>query len=816
MSRPNWIGKTLGNRYQIQEILGQGGMSAVYKALDPNLQRVVAVKLIHPHLSEDPKFISRFEEEARSVAQLRHPNITQIYDFNHDGDVYYMVQEFVPGETLQERLRRLNRDGRPMALADAVRFTMDICSAMGYAHDRGLIHRDIKPANIMLDVQGKAILMDFGIVKIVGGSSHTTTGAVVGTAMYMAPDVIRGETPDARSDIYSLGVTLFEMVSGRPPFKADSAMSLMMMHLHDPLPDLYNLRPETPDDLIAVIEKSLAKGRADRYQSAQEMWAVLKRVLDRLEGGVSPVMAQVVQPPSRLAPNQAATQLEPQVPGSGQVVGAASAPPGPAKPPERTLRESELAQRAQQSQVGRPGAASDPGISGPTRMEVSPAPPLMASGAYPQEQQGAARPAGSGAVPPSSASPARPAAPAAAKPVLARPALLAGGGIVLVLILFCLVAGGLAGGYMLNRAGMFTGATDTPAATLTATQTSAVVAPLLQATTATSSPTSEAATAPALPTPTPTPEFIPTITIPAGIHFARINTIELDDQGRYIVSYETSEFTEQLPGEHVHFFFNTVPPEQAGVPGKGPWILYGGPRPFSQYKASDRPQNASQMCILVANPNHSVQPDSGNCLPLPDVPAVTMRSDSICRAGPGEAYGSVAPLSFRTTVLLRGLSMDEGWWFIQNPESFSDSCWIPISLAVVSGDISQLQVIEAPALPTDVPAASQSVEITGITVDSQNRYVVDFVTQNFTPQIPGVHIHFFFNTVSPDQVGLGGSGDRLMFGGPSPFTGYTVSDRPAGATQMCATVVNPDHSVIPNSGNCFDLPSTPLAGLPVP
>src|SRR3990172_7064644 len=174
MSRPNWIGKTLNGRYKIQEILGQGGMSAVYKALDPNLQRVVAVKMIHSHVSEDPKFISRFEEEARSVAQLRHPNITQVFDFNHDGETYYMVQEFVPGETLQERLRRLNKAGQRLPLTEAIRITIDVCSAMGYAHDRGMIHRDIKPANIMLDVQGRAILMDFGIVKIVGSTSHTT------------------------------------------------------------------------------------------------------------------------------------------------------------------------------------------------------------------------------------------------------------------------------------------------------------------------------------------------------------------------------------------------------------------------------------------------------------------------------------------------------------------------------------------------------------------------------------------------------------------------------------------------------------------
>jgi hypothetical protein len=782
MSRPSWIGKTLSNRYQIQEILGQGGMSAVYKALDPNLQRVVAIKMIHPHLSEDPKFISRFEEEARSVAQLRHPNITQVFDFNHDGDVYYMVQEFLPGETLQERLRRLNRDGRRMPLAEVIRYTLDICSAMGYAHERGLIHRDIKPANIMLDVQGKAILMDFGIVKIVGGSSHTTTGAVIGTAMYMSPDVIRGQAPDARSDIYSLGVTLFEMVSGRAPFQADSAMSLMMMHLHDPLPDLQGLRPETPDDLIAIIEKSLAKGRDERYQTAQEMGVAMKRALDRLEGGSGQGLAQVVQPPARLSPSQAATSLDPQELGAAQPGGK------PAKQPERTLREAELAQRAQpQNQA----AGSPQANVGPTRLEASAARPATPPGGYPAP----------------GASAGKPSTGSTAKPALARPALLAGGGAALILILLCLAAGGVGGAYLLNRGGFFARASETPLETPAVTQTSLAAAPVVIDPTV--SPTPVITATPALPTPTATPEYIPTATVPVGIPFARINAIELGSGGQYFVSYETFEYTEQLPGVHVHFFFNTVPPEQAGQPGKGPWILYGGPRPFTGYKTSDRPANASQMCILVANADHSVQPNSGGCLPLPDVPTATMRQEGVCRAGPDEVYASVAPLSARTTLLVRGLSADEGWWYVQNPANLDDSCWVPVPLVVVAGDISRLQVVAAPPTPEGAPAAAPSVAIRGITIDGQNRYAVDFVAQNFNPQIPGTHIHFFFNTVSPDQVGLGGSGDRLMYGGPAPFTGYAASDRPAGATQMCAVVVNPDHSVIPGSGGCFDLPGSP-------
>jgi len=279
MNQPTWIGRTLSARYRIDALLGQGGMSAVYKATDPNLKRVVAVKLIHSHLSVDPSFVQRFESEASAVANLRHSNIVQVFDFNNDNGTYYMVLELIPGEALQDRLKRLVETGRKLSLKEALKFTLDISNAMGYAHQRGMVHRDIKPANIMLDTQGQAILMDFGIVKIMGGESHTSTGAVVGTALYISPESIRGEVADHRSDIYSLGVTIYEMLSGRPPFVADSAMTLMMMHLNDPVPDVRGFRSDIHPDIVAILEKCLAKNREDRYQSAAELSADLRRVI---------------------------------------------------------------------------------------------------------------------------------------------------------------------------------------------------------------------------------------------------------------------------------------------------------------------------------------------------------------------------------------------------------------------------------------------------------------------------------------------------------------------------------------------------------
>lgn len=276
MSQPTWIGQTLGGRYEIIELLGQGGMSAVYKANDPNLRRVVAVKLIHSHLSDNPEFIRRFEEEAAAVASLRHPNIIQVYDFNHDGPTFYIVFEFIPGQSLQVHLKRLNEANRLLTYEETAAITTNVADALSYAHNRGLVHRDIKPANVMLNVHGQAILMDFGVVKIVGGNTHTATGAVLGTATYMSPEQIQSEKVDARSDIYSLGVMLFEMVSARPPFQADSTLTMMMMHINDPVPDLWTIRPDVPGDLAEIIYKCLAKDPGERFQKASELVSDLR------------------------------------------------------------------------------------------------------------------------------------------------------------------------------------------------------------------------------------------------------------------------------------------------------------------------------------------------------------------------------------------------------------------------------------------------------------------------------------------------------------------------------------------------------------
>ncbi len=276
MSTPSWIGTSLSGRYKIEALLGQGGMSSVYKGADPNLRRTIAIKLIHPHLAADPEFVRRFEAEAAAVAQLRHPNIIQVYDFNHDGGTYYMVLEYLTGATLQQTLRALSAAGRRMPVAEIARIMAAVADAVHYAHQQGMIHRDLKPANVMINPSGQPTLMDFGVAKMLSGQQHTATGAVIGTPAYISPEQVRGERPDGRADIYSMGIMLFELVAGRPPFEADSAITLMMMHLNNPVPDLRQIAADTPDGLIAIIHKALAKQPEDRYQSAAELAAALR------------------------------------------------------------------------------------------------------------------------------------------------------------------------------------------------------------------------------------------------------------------------------------------------------------------------------------------------------------------------------------------------------------------------------------------------------------------------------------------------------------------------------------------------------------
>lgn len=250
-------------------------MSSVYRANDPNLRRKVAVKIIHQHLTDNKEFIERFEQEAAVIAQLRHPNIVQVHDFNHEGEIYFMVMEYVPGDTLGKRLEALKGAGMRLPLNDTIRILTTICDAVDYAHQRRMIHRDLKPANVMLNLLNEPVLMDFGIAKIVGGRSHTATGAAMGTAAYMSPEQVRGEHADHRSDIYSLGIMMYEMLSGETPYHGDSTYQIMLKHINEPLPDIQLVETNTPNSLVNILERSLSKNPDHRFQTAKEMAAAL-------------------------------------------------------------------------------------------------------------------------------------------------------------------------------------------------------------------------------------------------------------------------------------------------------------------------------------------------------------------------------------------------------------------------------------------------------------------------------------------------------------------------------------------------------------
>jgi serine/threonine protein kinase len=273
------VGETLG-KYRIVEQVGSGGMASVFKAYQPGLDRFVAIKLMHTFLVGEEEFLERFQREARSVARLRHPNIVQVYDFDIDSSRYYMVMEFLEGPSLKNRMADLQEQGAWLELDEAVQIVRDVGEALDYAHGREMVHRDVKPANIMLSDNGGAILTDFGIVKMLGGTTHVTvTGAMVGTPAYMAPEQTTGDESDARADIYSLGVVLYQLVTGRVPFTAETPMALMLQHITAPLPTPRSVNPDLPEGVEHVILKALAKNPDERYQTVREMLTQLDRAM---------------------------------------------------------------------------------------------------------------------------------------------------------------------------------------------------------------------------------------------------------------------------------------------------------------------------------------------------------------------------------------------------------------------------------------------------------------------------------------------------------------------------------------------------------
>ena len=259
-------GQMLG-KYQLVARLGRGGMADVYKGYQPGLDRYVAVKVMHAHLAEDADFITRFQREARAVARLRHPHIVQVHDFDVFDGHYYMVMEYIEGsQTLKELLRELNAHNQRLPLASTLDIVAKVADALDYAHRQGMVHRDIKPSNILLPTSDCPVLSDFGIAKLAGQTGLTSSGAMIGTPAYMSPEQGRGEPADERSDIYALGIVLYEMLVGEPPYNADTPYAVILKHINDPVVPPHVYVAGLPDSVERIVLRSLAKNPADRYE----------------------------------------------------------------------------------------------------------------------------------------------------------------------------------------------------------------------------------------------------------------------------------------------------------------------------------------------------------------------------------------------------------------------------------------------------------------------------------------------------------------------------------------------------------------------
>src|SRR5512143_1873226 len=269
-------GQMLG-AYRIINQVGQGGMASVYKAYQPSMDRNVAIKVLPRQLAESKEFATRFQQEARIIARLEHPHILPVFDYGESDGVTYFVMRYLEAGTLKSKM-----EAGPLSLNEIDRLFTQLAEALSYAHSHGIIHRDLKPANALVDEQGNIFLTDFGIAKLLESASPrlTQTDAIMGTPAYISPEQAKALPVDQRSDIYSLGIILYEMVTGRVPFVADTPLAVILKQISDPLPLPSAVKADIPESIERVILKALAKEPADRYSTVAEFLAAWKRALE--------------------------------------------------------------------------------------------------------------------------------------------------------------------------------------------------------------------------------------------------------------------------------------------------------------------------------------------------------------------------------------------------------------------------------------------------------------------------------------------------------------------------------------------------------
>jgi len=270
------IGRKLGNRYEVIERIGGGGMAVVYRALDTLLNRHVSIKVLRAQFSTDEEFVRRFRREAQAAASLSHPNVVNIYDVGmENADEYYIVMEYVDGMTLKEVIQ----ERAPLAVAEAIDIAKQICAALGHAHENNIVHRDIKPHNILIGKDGRVKVTDFGIARAITSNTITQDGSVLGSVHYFSPEQARGGVTDVKSDIYSLGVVLYEMVTGELPFSGETPISVALKHLQDHFVEPRQINPALPQSVENIVLKALTKDPLVRYQSARDMYRDLEKAL---------------------------------------------------------------------------------------------------------------------------------------------------------------------------------------------------------------------------------------------------------------------------------------------------------------------------------------------------------------------------------------------------------------------------------------------------------------------------------------------------------------------------------------------------------
>jgi hypothetical protein len=272
-------GDMIAGRYELLELVGSGGMSGVWKADDRLLDRTVAIKILHEQFTADEEYVERFRREARSVAQLSHPNIVTVIDRGEDEGRQFIVFEYVEGENLKQLIERSGR----LPVRDALLMALQMGRALAFAHDRGLVHRDVKPQNVLLNEDGQAKMTDFGIARSVDVEGVTITGTVLGTSEYIAPEQARGQRVDALTDVYSLGVVLYELLTGSVPFQGENFVAIALRHVNEPPPSVLERRPDAPPRVAIAVERAMAKRPEERFQSMDEFVAELEEALADLD-----------------------------------------------------------------------------------------------------------------------------------------------------------------------------------------------------------------------------------------------------------------------------------------------------------------------------------------------------------------------------------------------------------------------------------------------------------------------------------------------------------------------------------------------------